>query len=84
MKDHEPRDGKEHQRLAIETHEAAEERRAEIFEEYGIRYTELARLRYFDVVRMLVINPTHCSLLGTSLSTDTHLLLTQAIFIYAS
>ena len=53
---------------------ATEEQHAEIFEEYGTRYTELTRLRYFDTVRMPVIDPMHCSLqVGTSLSIDTQL-----------
>lgn len=65
MTEYEPRVGNEHRVLAIESHAATEERRAEIFEEYGIRYTELARLGYFDVVRMLIVDPMHCGLLGT-------------------
>ena len=36
-----------------------------LFNEHGIRYTELARLRYFDIVKMSIIDPMHCILLGT-------------------
>ena len=64
MINHELRNGKEHPRVALKAREAAEELRAEIFEDYGIKYTELPRLRYFDIVRMPVIDPMHYSLLG--------------------
>ena len=61
------RSGKEHRESAFEYLEADDDRRAEIFEQKGSRYTELARLPYFDAVRMTVIDPMHNMLLGMSL-----------------
>lgn len=34
--------------------------------EYGIRFTELLRLSYFDTVRFSVVDPMHNVLLGTA------------------
>ena len=65
MINHELRNGKEHPRVALKAREATEERRAKNFEDYSIRHTELTRLRYFDIVKMLVIDPMHYSLLDT-------------------
>ena len=33
-------------------------------EENGVRYTELLRLEYFDIIRMMITDPMHTFLLG--------------------
>ena len=40
--------------------------RIKIEREYGVRYTELTRLPYFDSVRFTVVDPMHNVLLGTA------------------
>ena len=40
--------------------------RADLHRREGVRYTELVRLRYFDAVRMAVVDPMHNILLGAS------------------
>ncbi|GBE85372.1 hypothetical protein SCP_0705590 [Sparassis crispa] len=58
-------DGEEHKRLAREWKTlSSEEERADFFKAHGVRWTELARLPYFDPVRMTVIDPMHNLLLG--------------------
>ncbi|TDL15548.1 hypothetical protein BD410DRAFT_732539 [Rickenella mellea] len=59
------RDGEEHRRqsyewLALET----KSERGDYFKENGVRWTELARLPYLDLVRCTVIDPMHNLLLG--------------------
>jgi hypothetical protein len=39
------------------------------FKEHGARWTELARLPYFDLVRQTIIDPMHNLLLGMLKST---------------
>jgi hypothetical protein len=39
--------------------------RNKLFAKYGVRWTELARLNYFDIVRMTIVDPMHVFLLGT-------------------
>jgi hypothetical protein len=41
-----------------------EEARASQFEKYGIRWSELLRLPYFDIVRCVVVDTTHNLFLG--------------------
>jgi hypothetical protein len=55
----------EHIRLAKEYSilETAVER-AKFAKIHGVRWTEFARLHYFDPVRMVIIDPMHCILLG--------------------
>ncbi|KZV89288.1 hypothetical protein EXIGLDRAFT_771925 [Exidia glandulosa HHB12029] len=60
----EPRDGAEHKRRAYEWKALAPEKRDAYFKEHGVRWYELARLPYFDPVRMAVVDPMHCLLLG--------------------
>lgn len=40
--------------------------RQEIERKYGVRFTELLRLQYFDTVRFIVVDPMHNMLLGTA------------------
>jgi hypothetical protein len=40
------------------------EERDEFFAEHGVRWTELARLKYFDIVKYTVVDPMHNLLLG--------------------
>ncbi|GBE84457.1 hypothetical protein SCP_0604360 [Sparassis crispa] len=59
------RNGEDHKRLAREWKMlSSEAERAEFFKAHGVRWTELARLPYFDPVRMTVIDPMHNFLLG--------------------
>jgi len=39
--------------------------RNNFFSQHGVRWTELARLPYFDLVRHTIIDPMHNLLLGT-------------------
>lgn len=62
-----PRDGEEHRRqcyewLNLETEDAREE----FFTRVGVRWSEFARLEYFDMVRWTVVDPMHNLLLGKS------------------
>ena len=60
-----PRTAKKH-RLYGDMYRAKEGReRDELFKTYGVRYTELNRLPYFDAIRMTVVDPMHNILLGT-------------------
>lgn len=43
--------------------------REEFFKAYGVRWTELARLEYFDLIRCTIIDPMHNLLLGQFIST---------------
>lgn len=59
------RDGEKHRELcykyaSLQTSKAKEE----FFKKYGVRWTEFARLKYFDLVRYTVIDPMHNLLLG--------------------
>lgn len=63
-----PRNGEEHrhrcfQEKALET----QDEHHTFFDEHGVRWTELARLPYFDLVRQTIIDPMHNLLLGVSL-----------------
>ena len=40
------------------------EDKAAFFKTHGVRWTEFARLKYFDLVRYTVIDPMHNLLLG--------------------
>ncbi|KAJ7148860.1 hypothetical protein C8R46DRAFT_1167134 [Mycena filopes] len=40
--------------------------REEFFSEHGVRWTEFARLKYFDLVRYTVVDPMHNLLLGVA------------------
>ncbi|KDQ11668.1 hypothetical protein BOTBODRAFT_113970 [Botryobasidium botryosum FD-172 SS1] len=61
-----PRDGGVHRKLAERWRDAAtEEERKGIFSEYGIRWTPLLRLLYWDPCKMIVIDSMHNLLLGT-------------------
>ncbi|KAJ6575942.1 hypothetical protein DFH09DRAFT_835249, partial [Mycena vulgaris] len=43
-----------------------EEEKAEFFAIHGVRWTEFARLTYFDLVRYTIIDPMHNLLLGVA------------------
>lgn len=47
-----------------------EEDRARYFSEYGVRWTEFARLEYFDLVRYTIVDPMHNLLLGEWCGTE--------------
>ncbi|EIW74493.1 hypothetical protein CONPUDRAFT_67603 [Coniophora puteana RWD-64-598 SS2] len=65
----ERRTGSEHRQHAHEARALVDEtERQTHFDKYGIRWTELARLPYFDVVRQTVIDPMHNLLLGIAKS----------------
>ena len=49
----------------IEKANTATERK-KLEKDYGVRYSELHRLSYFDPIRMHVVDPMHNLLLGTS------------------
>lgn len=58
------RDGAEHKRRAFKWKNLPPDKREAHFNLHGARWFELARLPYFDPVRMSVIDPMHCLLLG--------------------
>ncbi|KAJ7305470.1 hypothetical protein DFH08DRAFT_721207, partial [Mycena albidolilacea] len=59
------RDGEEHRRRCFEYRElSTDEAREDFFAEHGVRWTEFARLGYFDIVRYSVVDPMHNLLLG--------------------
>ena len=62
-----PRSLAEHKTKALEwKHAKTLSVRQKIEQEYGVRYTELLRLPYFDTVRFSVVDPMHNILLGTT------------------
>lgn len=58
------RDSDEHRTRAHEFRDLPAEERDDFVREHGARWSELLRLPYFDPVRMMVIDPMHCVLLG--------------------
>jgi hypothetical protein len=59
------RDGGKHRRLCQQYKELEnDEDRENFFSKHGVRWTELARLKYFDIVRYTVVDPMHNLLLG--------------------
>ncbi|KAJ7615963.1 hypothetical protein FB45DRAFT_935019 [Roridomyces roridus] len=61
------RTGAEHRRLAyMYKNLATVEEKELFFSEHGVRWTEFARLYYFDLVRCTVIDPMHNLLLGVA------------------
>jgi hypothetical protein len=60
-----PRDGEEHRRRCFESRNLdSDDQRQTFFDKYGVRWTELARLPYFNLVRYTIIDPMHNLLLG--------------------
>ena len=47
-------------------------RAAEIAQKNGVRYSELMRLEYFDIVRMSATDPMHTFLLGLGMLSSGH------------
>lgn len=62
-----PRTNEQH-RAAADRWKAAptQAARDRVTEESGVRYSSLLRLRYFDPVRMIAVDPMHNLLLGTA------------------
>jgi len=59
------RDGEEHRQRCFEYRNlGTDAERQKFFDTHGIRWTELARLPYFDLVRYTIIDPMHNLLLG--------------------
>ncbi|KIJ13114.1 hypothetical protein PAXINDRAFT_181417 [Paxillus involutus ATCC 200175] len=58
------RKGEDHRKCCYEEKDLPEAQRATFFKEHGARWTELARLPYFDLVRQTIIDPMHNLLLG--------------------
>jgi hypothetical protein len=59
------RDGETHRCQCFEYKALkTETERAEFFQAHGVRWTELARLLYFDLVQFTVIDPMHNLLLS--------------------
>jgi hypothetical protein len=60
-----PRDGENHRQLCYEyARLPTEAEKAPFFTKYGVRWTEFARLKYFDLVKWTVIDPMHNLLLS--------------------
>ncbi|KAJ7598689.1 hypothetical protein C8J56DRAFT_708797, partial [Mycena floridula] len=60
------RDGEEHRRKCYEWKGLSPAERQAFFTEHGVRWSEFARLPYFDPVRMTVLDPMHIFLAGMS------------------
>ena len=58
------RDGKEHRKKCFEWKDLPPPERDKFFSIHGVRWSELARLPYFDIVRQSIIDPMHNLLLG--------------------
>lgn len=59
------RSGEEHRRLCYRYRDlSSEEDKNLFFSMHGVRWTEFARLDYFDLVKYTVIDPMHNLLLG--------------------
>lgn len=59
------RTGAQHRDLSFEFRLLQSDREQQgFFKTNGVRYTELCRLRYFDAIRMTVVDPMHNILLG--------------------
>lgn len=72
MTDFPPRTHEEHVRLAYEYRNLATEKERKAFHiQHGVRWSELVRLPYFDMVRMGIIDPMHNLLLGKHQHTNT-------------
>ena len=57
----------EHRKFGMSwKHATTLSKRREIEKKYGIRFTELLRLPYFDTVRFVVVDPMHNILLGSA------------------
>jgi hypothetical protein len=57
--------GEEHRKGCFEENSLqTDEEREEYFQKHGVRWTELARLPYFDLVRHTIIDPMHNLLLS--------------------
>lgn len=65
ISDYIPNDGEQHRQRCFEWRalETDAERKAH-FAQYGIKWTELARLPYFNIVRQSIVDPMHNLLLG--------------------
>ncbi|KAF7367179.1 hypothetical protein MSAN_00977800 [Mycena sanguinolenta] len=62
-----PRTAEKHRKLCYEYRQLkSDEERDEFFATHGVRWTEFARLKYFDIVRWTVIDPMHNLLLGVA------------------
>jgi hypothetical protein len=60
-----PRDGEDFRSKAYRWKElTSDDERKAFFDKYGVRWTEFARLTYFDIVRCSVIDPMHNLLQG--------------------
>lgn len=60
-----PRTGEEHRNLCFQYRDlSTDKERDEFFSKHGVRWTEFARLKYFDIVRFTVVDPMHNLLLG--------------------
>ncbi|KAF7346894.1 hypothetical protein MVEN_01441600 [Mycena venus] len=61
------RNGDEHRKLCFKYSAlTTDDARNEFFATHGVRWTEFARLEYFDIVRYTVIDPMHNLLLGVA------------------
>jgi hypothetical protein len=59
------RDGEKHRQMCYDYASLpTEAAKAAFFLKYGVRWTEFARLKYFDLVKWTVIDPMHNLLLG--------------------
>ncbi|KAJ7744275.1 hypothetical protein DFH07DRAFT_925148 [Mycena maculata] len=61
------RSGEEHRRLAKEYRDISDpQEKEDFFTIHGVKWTEFARLYYFDLVRYTIIDPMHNLLLGVA------------------
>ena len=74
------RDGAIHKARCFHYHLlASDEEKATFFKIHGSRWTEFARLKYFDLVRYTIIDPMHNWLQGGSFSLDRHVYISYTV-----
>jgi hypothetical protein len=65
FKEFPPHSGQDYRQRCYEDHALSDDKEHTVFfKEHGARWTELARLPYFDLVRHTIIHPMHNLLLG--------------------
>lgn len=79
LSEFEPRTWAQHLADADEYLSASPSDRIDLFKEKGARFYELARLPYFDPIRMTIIDPMHNLLLGWSFFLLLVLILTRLV-----
>lgn len=77
-----PRTSEDHRRNCFKEHSLETDgERDDFFKKHGARWTELARLPYFDLVRCMIIDPMHNLFLGLFLTLFSVVLTDPNVFL---